>query len=145
MCRPKTHIGPKSREVQTTFHGPRSYARSTCVSPIAFSPSHLSSIHRYTCHNSPLISSHLCHIAPHHLHPLTPQLPLCRPHIFSQPSCFLHMAITQPNNLPMMPSPCQTLIHVRYLAILAGVQLSSRSQYVEAAMSPECIFDSGLL
>jgi hypothetical protein len=75
--------------------------------PYRFLSLTLSSIHHSTCCISPLISRHLCHIVPHHLHPLTPHLPLCRPHNFSQPSCFLCMAIAQPSSLPIMPSPAR--------------------------------------
>jgi hypothetical protein len=63
----------------------------------------------------------------------------------SQPPCFLRMAITQPSSLPITPSPRQTLIHVRCLAIPAGIQLNSRWQDAEVSTSPGCSFDSGLL
>jgi hypothetical protein len=59
--------------------------------------------------------------------------------------CFLCMAITQPSSLPIMPSPYQTLIHIHFLAIPAGIQMNSRWQDANPATSPRCSFYSSPL
>jgi hypothetical protein len=168
--------GPKAGKNQTTFRSPdmrmcilcpipgRQVATPLCPtrhlsptpslssvchisrSPIAFAPSHLSSIHYPTCRHLP---SHLPPPVP-----LRSTSPLS--HYTSAPACvtpqFLpshRVSSTWPSHNPVACPSChhprQILIHVHdCLAIPASIQLSSRWQNAEATKFHRCSVDLGL-
>jgi hypothetical protein len=103
MCRPKTHIGPKSREAPNHFSQPRylhvhivSYPKPTSGHPLITSTPSIFFPH-YLSDTCPfLISRHLCHLTPYHLHPITPHLSLvCTPRYpqSPHPSKTIHLDI----------------------------------------------------
>jgi hypothetical protein len=151
--------GPKVGRNQTSFRGPdmcMPYPRptsgcSTTIPSDSCPPLHLSPLSitslaplsfPHTCPPltvppvaSPLlISCHLCHLSSC----------LCHPHSFFPASVSPPPGHRTPSSLSLCQSSRQTLIHVRCLAIPAGIQLSSKWKNAEAATSHRCSADSGL-
>jgi hypothetical protein len=81
-----------------------------------------------------LISHHLCHLISH----------LCCPQIFFPASVSPPPGHCTQSNLLLCQSSYHTLVHVHFLAIPMGIQLSSKWQNAKATTSHMCGADSRL-